>query len=120
MNKNPSLQASLCIDLKKNRIRIHRHTLQLLGNPDYIQLLVNPDSRKIAIKNSTAKDHLAHKICLNTSDCIELYSSYLIENLKTVTTDFEPNCSYRLYGNVNPQAGIAFFSMIAPTLITDD
>lgn len=120
MNKQTSLQASLCIDMKKNRIRIHRHTLHLLGNPKYIQLLVNPDTGKIAIRNSSAKDHLAHKIYLSTSDCIELYSSVLMENLKTVTTDLEPNCSYRLYGSVNPQAGVACFSMYETVLITDE
>ena len=30
------------IDCSRNRIRIHRTALHLLGNPDYVALLVNP------------------------------------------------------------------------------
>ena len=42
MNRETSLKPVLCIDLKKNRIRIHKLTLHMLGDPEYIQLLVNP------------------------------------------------------------------------------
>ncbi len=59
MNTPPTPQAILCIDLKKNRIRIHRQTLHLLGDPDYIQLLVNPSKMmakySISIKNTDLK-----------------------------------------------------------------
>ena len=40
----------ICIDFKKNRIRIHRNTLRQIGNQEYIQLLVNPDQKMIGIK----------------------------------------------------------------------
>ncbi len=111
MSNRISLPPSLCIDLKKNRIRIHRHTLQLLGNPDYIQLLVNPGAGMIAIMRSTGNDHLAHKIILNPSECCELYSSYLIENLMTVNSGLMYNQSYRLYGELDSKACIAMFPM---------
>lgn len=32
----------IVIDSKSGRIRIHRNTLHLLGDPEYIQLLINP------------------------------------------------------------------------------
>ena len=60
MNRQTSLKPILCIDLKKNRIRIHKQTLRLLGNPEYIQLLVNPDIHMIAIRRSVRQDYLAH------------------------------------------------------------
>lgn len=52
MNNQPSSQPILCIDLKKNRIRIHKLTLHMLGDPEYIQLLVNPCTHMIAIRKS--------------------------------------------------------------------
>ncbi len=120
MNKQTTTPPSLCIDLKKNRIRIHRHTLHLLGNPEYIQLLVNPTDGKIAIRRSTSKDYLAHKVYLDSDDCVELYSSYLIENLITLNNNLTNNCSYRLYGIIDTQSEMALFSMYEPVLIVEE
>ena len=52
MNNKHSSHPLICIDFKKNRIRIHRNTLRQIGNPEYIQLLVNPD-QKIHFPNLT-------------------------------------------------------------------
>ena len=52
MNNKHSSHPLICIDFKKNRIRIHRNTLRQIGNPEYIQLLVNPDQKMIGIKAS--------------------------------------------------------------------
>lgn len=60
MNNKHSSHPLICIDFKKNRIRIHRNTLRQIGNPEYIQLLVNPDQKMIGIKASCAEDKLAH------------------------------------------------------------
>ena len=57
MNRETSLKPVLCIDLKKNRIRIHKLTLHMLGDPEYIQLLVNPQDSMIAIRKSVRKDY---------------------------------------------------------------
>lgn len=53
MNNKHSSHPLICIDFKKNRIRIHRNTLRQIGNPEYIQLLVNPDQKMIGIKASS-------------------------------------------------------------------
>ena len=39
----------LVIDPKKSRLRIHKQTLALLDNPQYIQLLVNPEKKIILL-----------------------------------------------------------------------
>ena len=62
MNRETFLKPVLCIDLKKNRIRIHKLTLHMLGDPEYIQLLVNPQDSMIAIRKSVRKDYLAHRV----------------------------------------------------------
>ena len=69
MNRQTSLKPVLCIDLKKNRIRIHKLTLHMLGDPEYIQLLVNPKSSMIAVRKSVRRDYLAHRVrtCATTA-----------------------------------------------------
>lgn len=42
------------IDCSRNRIRIHRTALHLLGNPDYVALLVNPTN--LTLQSSPAKN----------------------------------------------------------------
>ena len=104
----------LCIDLKKNRIRIHKQTLHLLGDPEYIQLLVNPQSGTIAIRRSFSEDYLAHRIKaehLTDGNSYELYSRELIQTLRTLNTNYENNKSYRIYGNFNTKSNVACFDM---------
>lgn len=101
----------LCIDLKKNRIRIHRCTLQMIGNPEYIQLLINPEEKKIAVKRSTRNDRPSYRMHINSPECCELYSTYFMEKLMSVGTHLETNQSYRLYGKISAKDGIAFFSL---------
>lgn len=49
-DKHPTV--SLTLDPARNRIRIHKQTLQSLGNPIYVQFLVNPEEGYIAILGS--------------------------------------------------------------------
>ena len=119
MNKQASLQPILTLDLKKHRIRIHKQTLHLLGDPEYIQLLVNPDARLIAIRRSIRNDYLAHKVQLTTCICYELCSRELIQTLQKVNSELETKKSYRIYGKFNPKECIAHFSMDDIVLINE-
>ena len=44
--------AIMTIDLKRSRFRIHKSTLNKMGNPQYVQFLVNPEEMFIAILGS--------------------------------------------------------------------
>ncbi len=68
---------AILIDLKKYRIRIHKNTLYLLGNPEYIMFLVNPSDRIIAIRCGTKSDRYAHRITGNQS-LIESPTNYIV------------------------------------------
>lgn len=119
MKNNPPI---LSIDFKKNRIRIHKHTLHLLGDPDYIQLLINPSSRMIAIRKSVRDDYLAHRVKhqqVGTKNCYELYSTHLMHTLFLVNENWSKGESYRFYGDFHPKEGIAQFSMDKGMLVTD-
>jgi hypothetical protein len=108
------LKPVICIDRKKERIRIHRQTLNLMGRPEYIQLLVNPDKGMFALRGSFKGDHLAHRIRKSffTSDnCYEIYSKHLMQALVRVNGGLLEDQSYRIYGEMIPMAGIARFDL---------
>lgn len=42
-------RAGLTIDARRNRIRIYRQTLYGIGDPAYVQFLVNPEELYIAV-----------------------------------------------------------------------
>lgn len=122
MNRQTSLKPVLCIDLKKNRIRIHKLTLHMLGDPEYIQLLVNPRNSMIAIRKSVRRDYLAHRVRTSGSGsrcCCELYSTELLQALRITNVHLEANQSYRIYGALNSKEGLASFSMNECVLVDD-
>ena len=113
-NNKHSSHPLICIDFKKNRIRIHRNTLRQIGNPEYIQLLVNPDQKMIGIKASCAEDKLAHKVkdyFVINGNSYELYSRELLYSLSQLNLSWEKFNIFRLEGNIYPNKKIALFSM---------
>ena len=104
------------------RIRIHKITLHLLGDPDYIQLLVNPFSKIIAIRKGNSDDHLSIKIRNNrfSNDCFEIFSKQLMRSIMLVYEDLEYGSSYRIYGDMDPNNEIAIFSINDVVKIKDN
>lgn len=122
MNSQATQQPIVCIDLKKNRIRVHKVTLHMIGDPDFIQLLVNPNSGMLAIKGTIPEDHLGlkvHKELLTDGNCYEIHSKELMRTLQKVRSDWRSNCSYRIYGECNESSGIALFPMKDIVLMED-
>ena len=104
----------ICIDMKKKRLRIHRQTFHLLANPDYIQLLINPLTGILGIRGSFREDHLAHRVNkyqVSDDNCYEIYSSVLIEKLQHLYPDLNEDQSYRIYGKMITNVGLATFPM---------
>lgn len=104
----------ICIDFKKSRFRIHKNTLRMLGNPDYIQLLVNPHENILAIKCSIREDRLAHFVQLErfpAKNSYELYSNSLASTLLQNNQHLHHGSSYRFYGSLNTTHGIALFCL---------
>lgn len=103
----------IVIDSKNNRIRIYRNTLQLLGNPEYIQLLVNPKRLTLAIlpgrEIRTANAVRWDRIAANQS--YELYSKVLIRQLGSICPNWKTNGKYRLYGACAPNGLLIQFDM---------
>lgn len=106
--KNPVI----LLDKRKSRIRIHRQTLHLMGDPKYIVFLVNPAKRTIVLCKSCKDDALAHKIDwkrLSGHTCCEVYSTGLMRALEDLCPHLLADLSYRIVGRMIPHFGIAQF-----------
>ena len=122
MNDTMTLKPVVCIDLKKDRIRIHKTTLHLIGDPAFINLLVNPDSKTLAIRRAYQGDPLALRIRKNQltdGNCVEFGCRELIRKLQDVEAIWEKNCSYRIYGECNAKESLAKFAMKDSVLVED-
>ncbi len=113
-NENPS-SAHLTIDLKRNRFRIYRKTLRSLGNPAFIQFLINPEELYIAILGSDKPipGGTANKINLNwgLKSGIEFYSAALIDGLFKIFGALDYAYSYHLAGEIDQTNRVAYFSL---------
>lgn len=88
----------ITLDMKKNRIRIHKATLRLLMNPKFIHILINPEKNTIAICPSLHKGRDTLSVsCRMDYDC-ELYSKDLMYQLSTLKPGINANTSYRIAG----------------------
>ena len=68
----------------------------------------------IAVKKSVRQDYLAHHVRSCYSDIrnsYELYSRELLQTLRQTNTELSNNRSYRIYGAINKNEGLASFSM---------
>ncbi len=101
------------VDRSRKRIRIHRITLHLLGDPEYIQLLVNPASKTIAIRKGSVNDPLSLRVYPVDSekDSFEIRSSVLMKSLKMVFTDLKEGNSYRISGQMDSNNEVAQFRL---------
>jgi len=108
--------AIICIDLRKSRIRIHKSTLHILGEPKYIQLLVNPEKMNVAIKSVETclpgdNTHTVYKRILHSDNSYEIYSKTFVKKLCAVIGDLDPRYSYRMSGKIMQAHQAAVFSM---------
>ena len=103
----------ICIDPKKSRIRIHKATLNALGNPPYVQILINPDSRIIIVHTAHSEDSLAIRVVYPklVSDSFELYSRELFRSLKDIAPDMRMSTSFRIAGQYRSRENLALFPL---------
>ena len=114
MNDSFEKTPVILLDKKKSRIRIHRQTLHLMGDPQFVVFLVNPEQRAIALCKSCKDDKLAHKIDwdrLSGHTCCEVYSTGLMRALESLCPHLSSAFSYRIAGRMIPHFGIAQFKV---------
>ncbi len=102
---------TISIDLKKNRIRIHKKTLRYLNNPNYVYLLIHPGKKVLAIKGCSKKRRDAVRIDYdNNKDC-EIYSFELIAQMALLKPKVDELSTYRLYGRTYEKNGVIEFDI---------
>lgn len=105
---------SISIDFKKYRIRIHRGTLGLLGIPKYIQFLVSPQERMIAVQGVDERTKYAHRVDLNSlqpDNSYEIYSCLFVEKLRGLDPGMQLGETYRLTGNYYEKENAVVFPL---------
>lgn len=114
MSEQTQQQVTIAVDLKKYRIRIHRNTLALLGTPKYIQLLVSPSAKMMAIQGVDTRTRFTHRVnlsALRPDNSYEIYSSLFVNQLLALVTDLDAKCTYRLTGEIITEENAAVFPL---------
>ena len=117
MDHNVDLTAVLSLDLKRRRIRLHKRTLKKMGDPKYIQFLVNPEEMYLAVlgTDKPMKGGTCNRVysVMNpgAGTNIEYCSTPLINQLASKIGNLDFRFSYRLTGEVDPNNTVAYFSL---------
>ena len=107
--------ANLTLDMKRNRIRIYRATLRALGDPAYIQFLINPEELYIAILGSeiplsggTANRVKIPNSRLDGKLSVEFYSAALLDGIYSIFGVLDREYNYRLTGEIDQVNRVAY------------
>ena len=101
--------ANLSVDLKKGRLRIHKAVLHSLGDPKYIQLLVNPEA--MAVPRSGDPVHKITKERLHSENSYEIYSQFFCVKLLELVPSLDISGLFRISGEVFASKGMAVFDL---------
>lgn len=109
-------QLSIALDLKKNRIRIHKSTLRVLGEPKRVQLLLNPQRKALLISCPTKSipESQDEKVTFDkpgSDGSYQLYSLELIRRIRTVCPSLENYALYHIAGKYLQAMNAAYFQL---------
>ena len=127
MNEEKSIPTIILVDMKKSRIRIRKSMLHQLGDPEYIQLLVNPTDHMVAIRavdRETSKDQthwIGKKLRSSGSrNCIEIHSQLFMERLRSIVERLDYGHSYHISGTVLKTGRMAVYHLDTMRETTDE
>ncbi len=113
----------MSFDLKKFRIRIHKSTIHMMGDPQYIQLLVNPEKMTVAVRameenEKPGKDaHKVSKQIMSSDNSYEIYSRAFLTKMVEVVGGLEDKVGYRISGVYSSTHKTALYSLQTITKI---
>ncbi len=118
----PVSMPMILIDPKKYRMRFYKSLLQELGSPKYIHLMVNPETKMIAVRSIPNEQPgcIAINSHLWSDNCYEIYSCSLTQQLFKTLGWTDMNVSYRLKGKVLPTGKTAVFSPDSVELVVSE
>ena len=103
---NAPITISMALDMRRNRIRIHKPTIHLLGDPTLLQLLFDPEDMVVAIVCRDTEVSGGQEVRINprglkSRNCFEFCSSMFLRKLREVHGGLDANASYRLTGKIS-------------------
>lgn len=120
MNENNiDIIPKVVIDISKYRIRIHRTTINALGKPERVLLLVNPDEKIMGIMPTESNDTKGHKIKYDGFSC-EIYSTMFIGTISGLTENFKIKHRYIIEGKFIPEKNLALFELEKATAFNNE
>ncbi len=105
---------SLTIDVKKNRLRILKPTMRLLGNPTMVQLLYHPQNKVILVRAAKEQTPGGQELFIHLSKPggdYEIYSMTFVQKIRKAFPEMQERCSYRLHGTAVEKECMVSFSM---------
>lgn len=106
-----SNELGLRLDVKYNRIYIHRATLKAIGNPAFVALGIHPQGRKLVVLPSAADapDSIRVRYAEDNPCCI--HSKPLLDGIRTVAPQLDRARSYLLRGKMLAGQSAVSFDM---------
>ena len=116
MGNESYLAATMSIDTKRSRIRIHKAMLHQLDDPQYIQLLVNPNGMAVAVRCMDAAPfgdsvHAVSRKQLCSDFSFEIYSRFFVAKLSSLVPVMGEGHLYHMRGEVIPSQRMAVFDL---------
>ena len=115
---------AITVDVKQNRVRIYRHTLSMLEDPKYIQLLYNSDEGIIGIQGFEEKPkHQWHKVRyekVTSQTPYAVHSKYLINVLKQSLPVNDQNAIVRISGMLHAKQKLTLFRLSDAKIIHEN
>lgn len=109
------------IDMLKYRIRIHRTTLNGLGQPQKVLFMVHPTGKSFVVKVTTPNDKKGHTInyeAMNKGHSCEVYSQLLIKEIGKLFPNWKTGEKYILNGAIIEKENLAVFDMTSAIPLT--
>jgi len=109
--------ATITLDLKRYKIRLHQETLKKMGNPQYVQFLINPEEMYFAVlgTNRPVKGATSNRVRpVRTSNhhyTVEFCSTELVKQIAAKIGNLDYRFSYRLTGEVDLENRVAYYSL---------
>ncbi len=96
-------EITMAIDLKKNRLRIHKSTLRLMGSPEFVTLLFSPERNAIGVIASKSEIPKVVEIRVVydkpcSAGTFDIYSKYLLSVIRRAFHGLDHTGLYRLKG----------------------